>query len=92
MKYEIEYTNEFRKDVKRMKKRGYDMELMITAIEILQHDGKLPANYRSHKLVGKHIGKWECHITPDWLLVWKQYDQKLIMTMTNTGSHSDLFK
>lgn len=91
-KYEIEYTGCFKDDVKRLKRRGYDMELLATAVDLLRHNGFLPSKYKPHKLVGKHKGKWECHISPDWLLVWKQEDDILIMTMTNTGTHADLFK
>ncbi len=91
-RYEIEYTGCFKDDVKRLKRRGYDMELLAAVVDLLRFDGVLPPQYKPHKLTGKHNGKWECHIKPDWLLVWKQEDDRLIMTMTNTGTHADLFK
>jgi mRNA interferase YafQ len=53
--------------------------------------GKLPRIYKPHKLTGNYIDCWECHLQPDWLLVWKQNDTELILLFTNTGTHSDLF-
>ena len=84
-------TKNFRKDVELCKKRGYDMELMKTAIRLLERDGCLPANYRPHKLSGKYAGSWECHLKGNWLLVWEQNDNLLTLLFTNTGTHSDLF-
>ena len=89
--YSIEYTNRFRKDLKRCQKRGKDMALIFGVIKTLVEDGSLPAKYRPHILSGKYQGKWECHIEPDWLLIWEQFDDQLRMIMTNTGSHSDIF-
>lgn len=90
--YSIEYTNRFKKDLKLCKKRGLDMSLIFNAIKILTEKGSLPEEYKPHILSGKYAGKWECHIQPDWLLVWEQFDNELRMIMTNTGTHSDLFK
>lgn len=84
-------TKNFRKDVELCKKRGYDMELMKTAIRLLERDGCLPASYRPHKLSGKYAGSWECHLKGNWLLVWEQNDNLLTLLFTNTGTHSDLF-
>lgn len=89
--YTVEYTNRFRKDLKLCQKRGKDLDLLRSVIKILVVNGKLPAKYRPHILSGKFEGKWECHVQPDWLLVWEQYDDQLRMIMTNTGTHSDLF-
>lgn len=89
--YKITTTNRFEKEVKICKKRGYDMDLLHKAMTLLATNGKLPANYKPHKLSGKYIDCWECHIKPDWLLVWKQNDTELILLFTNTGTHSDLF-
>lgn len=89
--YELEYTNSFEKDLKRCKKRGYNLQLLQEAIDILQEKGELPAQYRPHKLSGKLVGLWECHIKGDWLLIWQQNDTVLILIMTETGTHSDLF-
>ena len=90
--YSINYTNRFKKDLQRCQKRGFDVSLVRTAISILQRDGKLPVSYRPHKLTGNYEGKWECHIKPDWLLVWEQNDTELRMLFLYTGTHADLFK
>jgi len=89
--YNIEYTNRFKKDLKRCSKRGYDLEELIKVVDILQRTGVLPAIYKSHMLKGKFNGLWECHIKSDWLLVWHQNDENLSLLMMNTGTHSDLF-
>jgi mRNA interferase YafQ len=90
-KYSIEYTNKFDRDLKKIIKRGYDISLLHSVIDKLATTGNLPANYKQHKLKGDYAGTWECHIKPDWLLVWRQNDDKLILLMLATGTHSDLF-
>ena len=77
--------------MKRCVKRGLPMEKFKRVIKLLEETGKLPSEYRPHKLTGQYAGSWECNIMPDWLLVWEQYDDELVLVMTNTGSHSDLF-
>ncbi|MBP5393987.1 MAG: type II toxin-antitoxin system YafQ family toxin [Bacteroidaceae bacterium] len=89
--YSITYTKRFDKDLKRCQKRGLKLQLILEAIRLLAATGTLPAQYRPHKLSGNLQGQWECHIQPDWLLVWEQHDQELILIMLNTGTHSDLF-
>ena len=89
--YAVKMTRTFRKDTERCRKRGLDMELLKTAIRILESDGKLPAVYRPHKLTGNYAGCWECHLMPDWLLIWEQNDKELTLLFTGTGTHSDLF-
>ena len=79
------------KDLKRCEKRGYDMRLIKEVITLLAETGTLPATYRPHKLSGDYVGCWECHIKPDWLLLWEQYDTELVLLLTSTGSHSDIF-
>lgn len=94
MAYKIDYTGGFKKDYKRLKKRGLPVDLLKEAIEILSETGTLPEEYRPHKLVGKYDGKWECHIggrNSDWLMVWEQNDVALTLLMLCTGSHSDIF-
>ena len=90
--YTVKYTGQFKRDYKLCKKRGLDMSLLETVIRILAIDGVLPPRYKPHKLTGKYEGYWECHILSDWLLVWQQFDEELILHLTNTGRHSDLFK
>lgn len=58
---------------------------------MLEKDGSLPPSYRPHKLSGQYQNAWECHIEPDWLLIWEQNDEELILLFVNTGTHSDLF-
>jgi mRNA interferase YafQ len=90
--YNIKFTGEFKRDMRLCKKRGYDMELIREAIRILSVDGKLPKEYLPHQLHGNRKGQWECHIQPNWLLIWEQHDKELILVMLNTGTHSDLFE
>jgi len=89
--YTIKTTNRFEKNYALCLARGYDMSLLETTIKILEKDGKLPQAYKPHKLKNNWKGYWECHITPDWLLVWKQDKNDLILILTHTGTHSDLF-
>ena len=91
MKYKIVATKRFEKDVKRCKKRNLPMDKPKKVILLLEEFGKLPSEYKPHKLSGQYAGSWECHIMPDWLLIWKQDDDELVLVMTNTGSHSDVF-
>lgn len=89
--YRIRFTGEFKRQMKLCQRRGYDMELLRTAIRILSTEGRLPDSYLPHILHGNRKGQWECHIQPDWLLVWKQEKQELTLVMLNTGTHADLF-
>lgn len=91
MKYNIQYSNQFKKSLKRCYKRGLDVEKLRTAISILEYNGELPACYRPHRLSGKYANVWECHISPDWLLLWEQYDCELLLLFVDTGTHSDIF-
>lgn len=90
--YQILTTNHFEKDVVRCKKRGLNLNDLKEAMRILAENGKLPPLYKPHKLSGKYTGCWECHIKPDWLLIWQQNDTVLTLLFLNTGTHSDLFK
>ena len=89
--YSIIYTNQFKKSVKRCLKRGLDVSVLTTAVDLLQRTGSLPASYNPHKLKGNYVGCWECHLEPDWLMVWRQNDAVLELVFIDTGSHSDLF-
>ncbi len=89
--YSIIATNQFKKDVKKCRKRGYDLSLLEQVIDLLQKTGTLPQQYKPHKLSGDYENCWECHIKSDWLLVWKQNDTELILLFIATGSHADLF-
>lgn len=91
MKYSINYTKKFKKNLRLCPKRGYDMNLFEQVSNLLETTGSLPSQYHPHKLSGKYAGLWECHIQGDWLLIWSQDDTELILLFTDTGTHSDLF-
>lgn len=93
MKYNIRVTARFQKekDLKRMHRRGYDISLLTEIIRKLSEGKALPEKNKDHSLSGDYIGCRECHITPDWLLIYEIYDRELILYLTRTGSHSDLF-
>lgn len=89
--YELVYTTRFRRSFKKCIRRGLDVAIFERAITLLQASGTLPAEYRPHKLSGKYTGYWECHLQPDWLLIWLQDDQQLVLHLIDTGTHADLF-
>lgn len=89
--YNIRPTTRFQKDIKRLKKRGYDMSLLSNVIKQLALGAILPEKNRDHQLSGNYAGCRECHITPDWLLIYEIDGDALILYLTRTGSHSDLF-
>ena len=84
-------TTQFRKDLKRIKKRGLNLNSLKFVLDTLQKQEPLPLKYRDHALVGNYKGSRECHIEPDWLLIYTVSSEKLILTAARTGSHSDLF-
>ena len=88
----IRYQSAFRKDYKRIKKRGYDVRLLETVIETLASGQKLDRRYKDHELTGKFVGCRECHITSDWLLIYEVSGGELILELMRTGTHSDLFQ
>lgn len=85
-------TSAFRKDYKRIKKRGYDLTLLEKVIDLLCEEKSLAPSYRDHALTGNYLGFRECHIQPDWLLVYAINHGDLILTASRTGTHSDLFQ
>ena len=87
----IKYQAAFKKDYKRIVKRGYDMRLLEKVIELLANQKPLPEKNRDPQLSGDYAGCREGHITPDWLLIYEVADEELILYLTRTGSHSDLF-
>ena len=91
MKYNVRPTAKFQKDLKRIQKRGYDVSLLSEIIKKLANGETLPANCKDHNLSGNLAGCRECHITPDWLLVYEISESDLILYLTRTGTHSDLF-
>ena len=89
--YAVKPTTKFQKDLKRIQKRGYDMSLLTEVIKILASGEQLPARNKDHSLTGNYTGCRECHITPDWLLIYEIADKDLILYLTRTGTHGDLF-
>lgn len=91
MKYEIVPSNQFRKDLRLAQKRGYDIGKIKKVIAVLANGEPLEAKYRDHLLTGNYGGYRECHIQPDWLLVYQINNGQLILFLARTGTHSDLF-
>ena len=91
MKYEVFFTAKFKKDIKLVQKRGKDLDKLFAVVELLSNDEKLDAKYRDHELSGNFDGFRECHIEPDWLLVYRKNSERIILYLLRTGSHSDLF-
>lgn len=89
---EIKTTAKFRKDLKQAKKKGLNMALLQKVVDDLAAGNKLDERHHDHALVGEWVTFRECHIQPDWLLIYKISGDALILTLTRTGSHSDLFK
>lgn len=88
---EIVLSNQFKKDLKLASKRGYKLELLEKTVDKIANNIKLEDKYRDHALTGNYIGFRECHIQPDWLLIYRIENDELILFLSRTGSHSDLF-
>lgn len=88
--YELKFTNAFKKSYKLMKKRGYDIKKLDTVIDILRQGKKLEKKYRDHALTGNLSGFRECHIKPDWLLIYLIDGSVLTLTLVDTGTHADI--
>lgn len=91
MKYQIKSTNEFKNNYKLIKKRGKNLDKLKEVITKLSNGETLDEKYKDHKLKRNFLNLRECHIEPDWLLIYYKDEYKLILVLTNTGSHSDLF-
>lgn len=85
----VAQRKQFRDDVKRQRRRGKDIEELITVVELLAEEGGLPPAYRPHRLSGEWSGVWECHIEPDWLLIYVVTEEEVLLI--RTGTHDDLF-
>lgn len=90
--YRIEFTNKMKKDAKLMKKRGKDMSKLTAVLDLLAAGKLLPPNFKDHQLTGDMKDFRECHIEPDWLLIYQFHDDVLTLTATGTGTHADLFR
>ena len=90
-KYTVKFTTQFKKDYKLAIKRGLKIDLLEQIVASLADGLALPEKNKDHALTGNWIGHRECHILPDWLLVYRVEDDVLVLTLARTGSHSDLF-
>lgn len=91
MTYHVKFTNAYKKGYKRAKKRGLNLQLIDDVVDKLRQGHKLAAKYRDHALHVNWEGFRECHIQPDWLLVYLIEDDILTLTLSETGTHSELF-
>jgi mRNA interferase YafQ len=91
MKYNVKFTSQFKKDIKRARKQGKNLDELFSVIETLLNNIPLEEQYRDHALKGEYSSYRECHIEPDWLLIYQKVDDCLILILYRVGSHSDLF-
>lgn len=87
----VRYSSKFKKDFKAIIRRGYNITLFEEVLTLLREELPLPEQYCDHALKGEYIGHRECHITPDWLLIYKKETDMITLSLTRTGTHSDLF-
>ena len=87
----IKYTTRFKKDYKLLKKRGCDMNKLLDVIDVLREGRELPPQYKDHPLRGDYEGHRDCHIEPDWILIYYKNENTLVLSLTRTGTHSDVF-
>lgn len=92
MKYNVVPTSKFKKELKKMQQRGFDINLLKEVVKKLANGETLPIKNNVHRLSGSYSDYCECHIKPDWLLIYKIVENKMILSLVRTGSHSDLFK
>ena len=90
-KYNLVLTSLFKKDLKAAKKSGYNLQLLKDVVDTLAMGLPLDEKYQDHKLIGNYQGCRECHITPDWLLIYEIAEDEVILYLTRTGTHSKLF-
>ncbi len=91
LRYSVKLTAQFKRDYKRAMKRGLKISLLDEVIRLLALGEPLPEKNRDLSLSGRWVGHRECHISPDWLLIYRIEDDVLVLTLTRTGTHADLF-
>ncbi len=91
MKYEVKFTTQFKKDLKKAQKQGKDTEKLFEVVEQLACGLPLDEKYRDHSLTGNYKGCRECHIEPDWLLIYEIHNDVLVLMLYRIGTHSELF-
>lgn len=89
---ELRYQSRFKRDIKLLKKRGYDLQALKIVVDLLLTGNALPVKYNDHPLGGNWIGHRECHVDPDWLLIYRVDKGTLILTLVRSGTHSDLLE
>lgn len=92
MKYDIVITNQCKKDIKLAKKQGKDIGLLFEVADLLSEGKELEARYRDHPLSGNYKGKRECHLEPDFLLIYEKKEREIVLFLIRVGSHSELFE
>ena len=91
MKYEVKFTTQFKKDLKLAKKQKKDINKLFEVIELLAEGKSLEAKYRDYDLSGNYKGARECHIEPDWLLIYEYRNEILVLVLYRLGTHSEVF-
>lgn len=92
MKYDLQFTSQFKKDLKLAKKQNKDLGKLFEVIDILANGETLDVKYKDHSLTGNYRGTRECHVEPDWLLIYEIRGDVLVLMLYRLGSHSELFK
>ena len=90
--YEVKFTTAYKKSYQLMKKRGLDVSMLDEVVDLLRQGKQLDEKYHDHGLTGDYVGFRECHVKPDWLLIYLIENDILTLTLVDTGTHSDLFK
>ncbi len=89
--FQLRYTNHFKRNLKLLKKQGKDLSKLNEVLDLLTKGEPLPIKYKDHSLTGNYSGCRECHIEPDWLLIYEVINNELVIILVTTGSHSELF-
>ena len=92
MSLKVVLLNSFKRDLKRIKKRGYDISLLDSVVRMIASQEKLAERYCDHALTGNYLGFRECHVKPDWLLIYIIKENELVLTASRTGTHSDALR
>ncbi len=92
MRYEVKFTTQFKKDIKLAKRQKKNLDLLFDVIDKLANGRKLDSKFRDHDLSGDYAGTRECHVEPDWLLIYEIRDDVLVLMLYRLGTHSELFK
>ena len=90
--YELRPTTRFRRDIKRCKKRGWNLELLNVVFDLLEVTGELPQQYGTHSLRGEYAGCLDAHIEGDWVLIFEVHEDAKVIVLRRTGTHQDVFR